>query len=126
MSSMSPSLLLRVQANQAGAWERLVELYAPLVYHWCRRAQLGPEDTADLFQEVFRAVAGHIAEFRRDGPVTWGAPALLMDVSSIMEPPRPPPTGGGVMPAARYRAACRRRAWRLQIATHLLHWIDLP
>ena len=58
----------RAQANQGGAWERLVELYAPLVYHWCRRAQLAPEDTADVFQEVFRAVAGHIADFRRDRP----------------------------------------------------------
>jgi RNA polymerase sigma-70 factor (ECF subfamily) len=64
----SPSLLVRVQANQTGAWERLVELYAPLVYHWCRRSQLGEEDTADVFQEVFRAVAGHIADFRRDRP----------------------------------------------------------
>jgi RNA polymerase sigma-70 factor (ECF subfamily) len=64
----SPSLLVRVQANQAGAWERLVELYAPLVYHWCHRAELGAEDTADVFQEVFRAVAGHIADFRRDRP----------------------------------------------------------
>jgi RNA polymerase sigma-70 factor (ECF subfamily) len=62
----SPSLLLRVQANQAGAWERLVDLYAPLVYHWCRRARLGPEDAADVFQEVFRAVALHIGGFRRD------------------------------------------------------------
>jgi len=64
----SPTLLQRAQANQAGAWERLVELYGPLVYHWCGRSQLAPEDTADVFQEVFRAVAGHIADFRRDRP----------------------------------------------------------
>src|SRR5579859_1585470 len=64
----SPTLLQRAQANQAGAWERLVELYAPLVYHWCGRAQLAAEDTADVFQEVFRAVAGHLADFRRDRP----------------------------------------------------------
>lgn len=62
----SPSLLVRVQGNEAGAWERLVDLYAPLVYHWCRRAELSPEDTADVFQDVFRAVAEHIGRFRRD------------------------------------------------------------
>jgi RNA polymerase sigma-70 factor, ECF subfamily len=62
----SPSLLLRVQANQAGAWERLVDLYAPLIYHWCKRARLTPEDAADVFQEVFRSLAEHIAGFRRD------------------------------------------------------------
>jgi len=64
----SPSLLVRAQANQAGAWERLVDLYAPLVYHWCRREQLSPEDTADVFQEVFRSVAEHLGTFRRDRP----------------------------------------------------------
>jgi RNA polymerase sigma-70 factor, ECF subfamily len=62
----SPSLLLRVQANDGDAWTRLVDLYAPLVYHWCRRAQLSPEDTADVFQETFRSVAAKIHDFRRD------------------------------------------------------------
>src|ERR1043166_771651 len=64
----SPSLLARAHANQAGAWQRLVELYAPLVYHWCGRAGLGKEDTADVFQEVFRAVSGPLGGFHRDGP----------------------------------------------------------
>ncbi|MCI0637857.1 MAG: sigma-70 family RNA polymerase sigma factor [Gemmataceae bacterium] len=62
----SLSLLIRVQARQPGAWERLVDLYGPLVYHWCRQAQLGGEDAADVFQEVFRSVAEHIGRFRRD------------------------------------------------------------
>jgi len=62
----SPSLLVRVQANDADAWTRLVDRYAPLVYHWCRHAQLGPEDIADVFQETFRSVALHIQDFRRD------------------------------------------------------------
>jgi RNA polymerase sigma-70 factor (ECF subfamily) len=62
----SLSLLMRAQAHQAEAWERLVDLYAPLVYHWCRREQLSPEDTADVFQEVFRSVAEHLPSFRRD------------------------------------------------------------
>jgi RNA polymerase sigma-70 factor (ECF subfamily) len=64
----SPSLLVRVRANEAGAWERLVDLYAPLVYHWCHRCRLPPEDVADVFQEVFRAVAEHIGGFRHDRP----------------------------------------------------------
>src|SRR2546429_459226 len=64
--STSPSLLARARANQPAAWEQLVDLYAPLVYHWCRRAALGPEDTADVFQEVFRAVARNLSDFRRE------------------------------------------------------------
>jgi len=62
----SLSLLARVRANEAPAWQRLVDLYAPLVYYWCRRCGLSPEDTADVFQEVFRSVAEHIESFRRD------------------------------------------------------------
>lgn len=62
----SPSLLAGIQNNQTGAWERLVDLYAPLVYHWCRRCGLEREDTADVFQEVFRSVAEHVHGFRHD------------------------------------------------------------
>ncbi len=61
----SPTLLLRAQANDAAAWEKLVDLYAPLVYHWCRRSQLPPEDAADVFQDVFQAVAKSLPTFRR-------------------------------------------------------------
>ena len=67
----SPSLLLRVQANDQAAWSKLVDLYAPLVYHWCRRAELSPEDTADVFQETFRAVARHIGTFERESFRGW-------------------------------------------------------
>src|SRR5437879_4069636 len=64
----SPSLLDRARQNAPGAWDRLVERYAPLVYHWCWRGNLGPEDAADVFQDVFRAVAEHLVDFRRDRP----------------------------------------------------------
>jgi len=39
-----------------------------MTYAWCRRAGLGADDTADVCQEVFTAVAAHITEFRRDRP----------------------------------------------------------
>jgi RNA polymerase sigma-70 factor (ECF subfamily) len=64
----SLTLLQRAQARQPAAWERLVDLYAPLVLHWCRRSGLVDADAADVFQEVFRSVAEHLAEFRRDRP----------------------------------------------------------
>ena len=64
----SLSLLARVQANDAAAWDRLVALYAPLVLAWCRRWDLQDQDAADVFQEVFQAVASHIATFHRDRP----------------------------------------------------------
>jgi RNA polymerase sigma-70 factor (ECF subfamily) len=50
------------------AWERLVRLYAPLVYRWCRAEHLQAADAADVGQEVFQAVAQNIGGFRRDQP----------------------------------------------------------
>jgi RNA polymerase sigma-70 factor (ECF subfamily) len=64
----SRSLLERVKADDAAAWDRLVALYAPLVFSWCRRWDLQDQDTADIFQEVFQAVAKHIHSFRKDRP----------------------------------------------------------
>jgi RNA polymerase sigma-70 factor (ECF subfamily) len=66
--STSLTLLQRVRSQDEAAWERLVEMYAPLVHYWCRRSDLGREDTADVFQDVFRSVAEKIDSFRRDRP----------------------------------------------------------
>jgi RNA polymerase sigma-70 factor (ECF subfamily) len=59
-------LLARVQADEPRAWERLVTLYAPLVLHWCRCADLQDQDAADVFQEVFQAVVVHVGGFRKE------------------------------------------------------------
>lgn len=62
----SSSLLVRVKARDEGAWERFVHLYEPLVHHWCRRYGLQEADAADVGQDVFRTVAGSIADFRHE------------------------------------------------------------
>ena len=64
----SRSLLARVHANEPAAWDRLVTLYAPLVWHWCRRMKLPEQEIADVFQEVFQSVATHLHRFRGDRP----------------------------------------------------------
>ncbi|MCH7728224.1 MAG: sigma-70 family RNA polymerase sigma factor [Planctomycetes bacterium] len=64
--STSLTLLARVQADEAEAWDRLVELYAPLVHYWCRRSDLSTEDTEDVFQDVFRSVAQKVSTFRKE------------------------------------------------------------
>jgi RNA polymerase sigma-70 factor, ECF subfamily len=66
--SISSTLLERVKARRPEAWERLVDLYGPVVYRWCRQSGVAAEDSADVVQEVFLAVAAHIADFRRNGP----------------------------------------------------------
>ena len=66
--STSVSLLERVKTRDPEAWRRLVTLYGPLVYGWCRKSGLQVADTADVCQEVFAAVAASMTKFRRDRP----------------------------------------------------------
>jgi RNA polymerase sigma-70 factor (ECF subfamily) len=65
-SATSRSLLARVKADEPHAWERLVDLYAPLVVLWCRSRGLQEQDVADIFQEVFQAVVRHVGDFRKE------------------------------------------------------------
>jgi RNA polymerase sigma-70 factor, ECF subfamily len=67
-SVTSTSLLQRVKEQEPDAWERLVRLYGPLVFLWCRQAGLSREDAADVVQEVWAAVSTHIDQFRREQP----------------------------------------------------------
>lgn len=65
--STSSSLLARLRGQDKDAWNRLVELYGPLVYTWCRQRGLHAEDAADVVQEVFRAVAASVKDFKPEG-----------------------------------------------------------
>lgn len=64
-AATSLSLLARVRANDAEAWDRLIALYAPFVHRTCRQARLGSEDAADVFQEVFQAAFSRIESFEK-------------------------------------------------------------
>jgi RNA polymerase sigma-70 factor (ECF subfamily) len=67
-TSTSTSLLQRLKARDEHGWQRLLTLYGPTVYGWCRHAGLSAEDAADVGQVVFEAVARSIADFRRERP----------------------------------------------------------
>ncbi|TXT29049.1 MAG: sigma-70 family RNA polymerase sigma factor [Planctomycetota bacterium] len=62
----SASLLDRARHRDDLAWNELVELYAPLVYFWCRKTNIVEHDIPDVVQEVFRAVVTGIDGFRKD------------------------------------------------------------
>ena len=65
-NATSRSLLERIKTDDAAAWDRLISLYAPLAYRWCRRLDLPEQDIADVLQEVFQSVATHITAFRKE------------------------------------------------------------
>lgn len=75
MSDPSPSLhgtsltlIERVRANEDGAWSRLIDLYTPMIRHWCRRIGLQDVDVDDVVQDVCQAALAGFADFRRDRP----------------------------------------------------------
>lgn len=67
MSETSPSLLDRLRdPADAEAWQRLVDLYTPLIRGWLRRhAHLGT-DADDVVQEVLSVVVRKLPRFRRE------------------------------------------------------------
>lgn len=67
-SSISSTLLDQIRARRPEAWQRLVDLYGPVVYRWCRQLGVARADAADAVQEVFAAVANTAGRFRRDEP----------------------------------------------------------
>ncbi len=67
MDSTSVSLLRRLrQPNQEAAWERFVELYAPLIFHWGKNQGLNATDSTDLVQEVMAILVAKLPEFQYD------------------------------------------------------------
>lgn len=64
MHTTPVSLLERLhQANEPNAWDRFVELYTPLLFHWARRFGLQESDVADLVQDVFVQLVQELPRF---------------------------------------------------------------
>ena len=66
--STSLTLLDRLKAEDAIGWERLSNVYGPLVYQWARESGLQADDAADVVQEVFRGLLKSIHNFRKEKP----------------------------------------------------------
>jgi RNA polymerase sigma-70 factor (ECF subfamily) len=64
MSVTSATLLERLKdVRDADAWNRLVELYAPLIRGWAERLNVRGADADDLVQEVMAVVVRRFPEF---------------------------------------------------------------
>jgi RNA polymerase sigma-70 factor (ECF subfamily) len=64
-TSMSLLERLRLPDNPRD-WDRLVELYQPLLLTWAKRAGLQDADAADLVQDVFAHLHRKLPEFQYD------------------------------------------------------------
>lgn len=57
------SLISRAKHHDSVAWSELVDLYGPLIAHWCIRCGMTSQQAADGVQEVFAAVAKSLADY---------------------------------------------------------------
>jgi RNA polymerase sigma-70 factor (ECF subfamily) len=68
MSATSASLLDRLRADpNSSAWQKLVELYEPLIRVWLHRHEGWSQDSDDLVQEVMTVVVRKLPEFQHNG-----------------------------------------------------------
>jgi len=65
VDTITSTLLERAQRRESAAWDRLVHIFGPLVYKWCRLKGLQPTDARDIGQEVFQAVYAKLDGFQR-------------------------------------------------------------
>ncbi|MFI5455545.1 MAG: RNA polymerase sigma factor [Isosphaerales bacterium] len=76
MAETSATLLFRLNdPSDSVAWQRLVDLYSPLISSWLSRHGLSATDAEDLSQEVLAIVVREVPRFRHNGRVgtfrTW-------------------------------------------------------
>lgn len=64
--STSGTLIVRWRRQEPDAWERLSYLYFPLIYDWCRRRGLPPEDSRDVTQNVFLSLSKCTMRFQHN------------------------------------------------------------
>jgi RNA polymerase sigma factor (sigma-70 family) len=67
MSQTSFSLLERLRTGtDAGSWQRLVDLYTPLIRSWLRRYKVAEADAEDLTQDVMAVVVRELPKFEHN------------------------------------------------------------
>ena len=68
MNETSLSLLHRLRcSSETESWERLVELYAPLIKAWLCKYDVQDSDADDLVQEVLMAASKDLGKFEHGG-----------------------------------------------------------
>jgi RNA polymerase sigma-70 factor (ECF subfamily) len=67
MNETSLSLLARIgQSDDSDSWNRLVELYAPLMRGWLQSYEVTGADADDLVQDVLTVVSQELPKFRHN------------------------------------------------------------
>ncbi|MCA9050837.1 MAG: sigma-70 family RNA polymerase sigma factor [Planctomycetaceae bacterium] len=68
MNETSLSLLVRLRSSEESeSWNRLMELYGPLLRTWLRKYDVQDNDAEDLMQDVLLAVSKDLSGFDHNG-----------------------------------------------------------
>src|SRR5262245_66232804 len=67
MNDTRPSLLVRAQAGDQGAWQDLTDLYRPLIVGWLRYQAVPASEVDDLVQDILLTVVQNLSSFRHSG-----------------------------------------------------------
>ena len=101
MSETSLSLLDRVcSGTEQAAWQRLVDVYVPLLQQWLRQYSLQASDADDLIQEVMATAYRELPKFEHNGRQgafrNWLKRILIYRLRSFWRDRKyRPRTGGG-------------------------------
>lgn len=101
MSETSASLLERLGSrSDADAWQRLADIYTPLLRGWLRRYDVQDADADDLIQETLLYVAREVPSFRHNGHTgafrSWLRTVLVFRLRKFWQTRQrgPAPAGG--------------------------------
>lgn len=61
----STSLLFRAKLEDQEAWAKIVSLYSPVIYRWCRSFGLSGDESQGVGQDVFIALLRKLPEFEK-------------------------------------------------------------
>ena len=67
-STTSLSLINQARNNDEDAWQKMCNIYSPLVVDWVRKVGIQSEDVNDIVQDVFQIVFKNIRRFEKDKP----------------------------------------------------------
>ena len=120
----SVSLLDQARGRSAGAWDRLVALYTPLLDAWLTAAGLQPADREDLRQRVLEILVRQLPGFEHSGrPGAFRAWLRGITVNLLREfwRARPEPEAGSRLEQISDPDAGLSRFWDEQHDRHVLH-----
>ena len=83
--SSAPALIARAAAGDSGAWDQIVERYAPLVYTVATRYRLGQQDIEDVGQRVWLLLVEQIGTIREPAALPgWLATTTARECARVV------------------------------------------